>query len=103
MHYLHASICELMRLYQLVLLDCKHALHSKVLPDGTIVHRGTQVTYHPHTMGHRDAIWGGDCLEFKPERGLNKDGNFIPNSPFKLAVFQGDAKVCLGKYMTLFR
>ena len=89
-----------MRLYLSVLLDSKHALHNDVLFDETITLRGTRVTYHPYAMGHRDAIWGTDCLEFKPERWLNKDGHFIPQSPFKFTVFQGGEWVYLGKYMT---
>ena len=47
MHYLHASICESLRLYLLVLFDSKHALHNDVLQDGTFVGKGTRVTYHP--------------------------------------------------------
>ena len=91
-----------MRHYLLVLLDSKHALHKDVLPDGAILHRGTRMTYHPYTIGW-DAILGIDCLEFKPEIWLNKDGNFIPQSPFKFAVFQGGARVCLGKDMAFIQ
>ena len=77
MHYLHTSIYELMILYQLVLLDSKHALRNDVLLDGTIVRRGTQVTYHPYAMGCRDAIWDIDCFEFKPKIWLNMDRHFM--------------------------
>ena len=77
-----------MRLYPPVLLNSKHALHNDVPP------------YHPYAMGRRDAIWDTYCLEFKPERWLNKDGHFIPQSPFKFEVFhQGSAHLCLGKDM----
>jgi cytochrome P450 len=72
MHYLHASICESMRLYPPVLLDSKHALHNDVLPDGTFVGKGTRVTYHPYAMGQMNAIWGTDCLQFKSERWVDK-------------------------------
>lgn len=99
MHYLHASICESMRLYPPVLLDSKHALHNDVLPDGTFVGEGTRVTYHPYAMGRMNAIWGADCSQFKPERWVNEDGHFVPESPFKFSVFQGGVRVCLGKEM----
>ena len=66
MHCLHASISESVILYLLVLSDSKHALHNDVLPNGTIVHRGTRVAYHLYAMDHRDAILGIDYLEFKP-------------------------------------
>jgi cytochrome P450 len=103
MHYLHASICESMRLYPPVLLDSKHALHNDVLPDGTFVGKGTRVTYHPYAMGRMEAIWGADCLQFKPERWVNDDGHFVPQSPFKFAVFQGGVRVCLGKEMAFIQ
>jgi len=103
MHYLHASLCESMRLYPPVLLDSKHALHNDVLPDGTFVGKGTRVTYHPYAMGRMDAIWGADCLQFKPERWVNEDGHFVPQSPFKFAVFQGGSRICLGKDMAFIQ
>ena len=103
MHYLHASICESLRLYPPVLFDSKHALHNDVLPDGTFVGKGTRVTYHPYAMGRMEAIWGADCLEFKPERWVNEDGHFVPQSPFKFAVFQAGMQVCLGKEMAFIQ
>ena len=103
MHYLHTSICESMHHYPLVILDSKHTLHKDVIPDGIIVCIGTRVNYQPYTMGHRDAIWGTDCLKFTPKRWLNKDSHFILQSPFKFAVFQCDARVCLGKYMVFIQ
>ena len=89
MHYLHVSIYESMRLYPPILLDSKHALHNDILPNRTIMRRGTRDTYHPYAMGRTDTIWSTDYLEFKPKRWLNKDGHFILQSPFKFAVFQG--------------
>lgn len=103
MHYLHASLCESMRLYPPVLFDSKHALHDDVLPDGTFVGKGTRVTYHPYAMGRMEAIWGADCLQFKPERWVNEAGHFVPQSPFKFAVFQGGARICLGKDMAFIQ
>jgi len=99
MHYLHAAICESMRLYPPVPLDSKHALHDDVLPDGTFVRKGTRVTYHPYAMGRMDIIWGADCLQYKPERWLNEEGVFVPQSPFKFTAFQGGMRLCLGKDM----
>ncbi|KAH9322703.1 hypothetical protein KI387_017342, partial [Taxus chinensis] len=42
MNYLHASICESMRLYPPVPSDTKEALQDDVLPDGTTVRKGTR-------------------------------------------------------------
>uniref|UniRef100_A0A0E0QVS4 Uncharacterized protein n=1 Tax=Oryza rufipogon TaxID=4529 RepID=A0A0E0QVS4_ORYRU len=38
------------------------------LPDGTLVHTGWSVTYNAYAMGRLAAIWGEDCLEYRPER-----------------------------------
>jgi cytochrome P450 len=96
MHYLHAAVTESLRLYPPVPVDGKMALEDDVLPDGTHIPKRTGVAYHPYAMGRMENLWGADCLEFKPERWL-KDGVFVPESPYKFAVFQAGPRVCLGK------
>ncbi|KAJ8899633.1 hypothetical protein K2173_018607 [Erythroxylum novogranatense] len=100
LHYLQAAVYESMRLYPPIQFDSKFCQEDDVLPDGTFVKRGTRVTYHPYAMGRMEAIWGPDCLEFKPERWL-RDGVFFPESPFKYPVFQAGYRVCLGKEMAI--
>ncbi|GMI96656.1 cytochrome P450, family 94, subfamily C, polypeptide 1 [Hibiscus trionum] len=101
LHYLHATVYESMRLYPPVQSDSKFCEDDDVLPDGSLLKRGTRVTYHPYAMGRIEEIWGPDCLEFKPERWLNDDGVFSPENPFKYPVFQAGFRVCLGKEMAL--
>ncbi|CAN6438781.1 unnamed protein product [Victoria cruziana] len=96
LHYLHAAISESMRLYPPVQFDSKYAAQDDVLPDGTVVKKGTRVTYHSYAMGRMESIWGPDSREFRPERWL-KNGVFVPENPFKYPVFQGGSRVCLGK------
>ncbi|XP_043699890.1 cytochrome P450 94C1-like [Telopea speciosissima] len=100
MHYLQAAVYESMRLYPPVQFDSKYSRDDDVLPDGTVVRKGTRVTYHPYAMGRMEQVWGPDCLEFIPERWL-KNGVFSPESPFKYPVFQAGLRVCLGKEMAL--
>lgn len=46
------------------------------------------VSYQPYAMGRMKFIWGEDAEEFRPERWLDEDGLFHPESPFKLTAFQ---------------
>ncbi|KAM7526792.1 hypothetical protein LguiA_016694 [Lonicera macranthoides] len=101
MHYLHAAVYESMRLYPPIQFDSKFAKDNDILPDGTFVRKGTRVTYHAYAMGRMETIWGEDCMEFKPERWLRRDGLFSPESPFKFPVFQAGIRVCLGKELAL--
>ncbi|KAF3775460.1 Cytochrome P450 94A2 [Nymphaea thermarum] len=104
MHYLHAAICESMRLYPPVPNDSKGAAEDDVLPDGTIVPKGARVAYHPYAMGRMESLWGKDWEEFRPERWLRKDEaegkcRFVAEDPYKYPVFQAGPRVCLGKEM----
>ncbi|XP_031487277.1 cytochrome P450 94A2-like [Nymphaea colorata] len=105
MVYLHASICEAMRLYPPVPADGKYAAEDDVLPDGTAVAKGSRVFYHPYAMGRMEKLWGKDCEEFRPERWLQRDDEmegrmkFVGEDPYKYPVFQAGPRLCLGKEM----
>ncbi|CAO2195326.1 unnamed protein product [Urochloa humidicola] len=100
MHYVHAALYESMRLFPPVQFDSKFAAGDDKLPDGTAVAKGTRVTYHAYAMGRMESVWGPDCAEFRPERWL-RDGRFVPESPYRYPVFQGGARVCVGKELAL--
>ncbi|KAL6977638.1 hypothetical protein U1Q18_026429 [Sarracenia purpurea var. burkii] len=88
MHYLHAALTETIRLYPAVPIDGKVCFSDDTLPDGTSVRRGDQVSYVPYVMGKMKWLWGDDAEEFRPERWLNQDGVFQPESSFKFTAFQ---------------
>ncbi|KAH7446257.1 hypothetical protein KP509_01G047900 [Ceratopteris richardii] len=107
MNYLHASIRNPSTLptssqvifyfnINLCVGDGKTVLKDDVLPDGTYVKRGAQISYVPYSMGRMEFLWSPDALEYKPERWL-KDGAFQPESPFKFTAFQAGPRMCLGK------
>ncbi|PIA40571.1 hypothetical protein AQUCO_02500346v1 [Aquilegia coerulea] len=99
MHYLHAAISEAMRLYPPVAVDTKACLKDDVMPDGTFVGEGWFVTYSAFSMGRMEKIWGKDCNEYVPERWLENNGTFRPESPFKYPAFHAGPRMCLGKDM----
>ncbi|KAK5820202.1 hypothetical protein PVK06_025248 [Gossypium arboreum] len=107
MVYVHASLCESMRLYPPVPTDGKLAMEDDVLPDGTVVKKGTLVTYAPYAMGRMEKIWGSDWSMFKPERWLERDEagkwRFVGRDPYTYPVFQAGPRICLGKEMAFLQ
>ncbi|WOL05707.1 Cytochrome P450 [Canna indica] len=97
MQYLHASLTETLRLYPAVPLEVKHCFSDDTLPDGFNVKKGDLVSFQPYPMGRMKFLWGEDAEDFKPERWLNGDGVFVPESPFKFTAFQAGPRICLGK------
>ncbi|XP_047056642.1 cytochrome P450 94A1-like [Lolium rigidum] len=99
MHYLHAAITESMRLYPPVAIDSRCCQHDDILPDGTFVGKGWQVSYSAYAMARLEEIWGNDCMEYRPERWLDEEGVFRPESSFKYPIFHAGPRMCLGKEM----
>ncbi|CAA7391770.1 unnamed protein product [Spirodela intermedia] len=97
MTYLHAAITETLRLYPAVPLDGKICFSDDSLPDGYDVKAGEFILYQPYAMGRMKYLWGEDAEIFRPERWLDADGNFCPESPFKFTAFQAGPRICLGK------
>ncbi|KAL6130777.1 hypothetical protein ACLB2K_069156 [Fragaria x ananassa] len=88
MQYLHAAITETLRIYPAVPVDGKMCFSDDTLPDGFSVRKGTLVAYQPYAMGRMKTLWGDDAEQFKPERWLDENGVFQPESPFKFKAFQ---------------
>ena len=68
--------------------DVKCCFSDDTLPDGYAVKKGDMVNYQPYPMGRMEFLWGADAEEFRPERWLDDDGVFVPESPFKFTAFQ---------------
>ncbi|THG21566.1 hypothetical protein TEA_007940 [Camellia sinensis var. sinensis] len=105
MVYTHASLSESMRLYPPVPVDGKEAVDDDVLPDGTVIKKGTRVSYHPYAMGRSEKLWGSNWAEFRPERWLDmRDAaagkwSFVARDPYTYPVSQAGPRICLGKDM----
>ncbi|MCL7026419.1 hypothetical protein MKW94_000352 [Papaver nudicaule] len=96
--YLHAVVCESLRLYPSVPLNSKTVLKEVVLPDGSLVKPGMQIVISLYSVGRMPWIWGEDCLEFKPERWIDDDGKLIRHDNMsKFVAFNLGPKTCLGK------
>lgn len=96
--YLKAALSETLRLYPSVPEDSKHVIADDILPDGTFVPAGSNITYSIYSSARMKFIWGDDCLEFKPERWLSEDGKkFEAKDQFRFVAFNAGPRICLGK------
>ncbi|KAG8374986.1 hypothetical protein BUALT_Bualt10G0052600 [Buddleja alternifolia] len=96
--YLKAALSETLRLYPSVPEDSKHVIADDVLPDGTFVPAGSNITYSIYSTGRMKFVWGDDCLEFKPERWLSEDAKrFETKDQFQFVAFNAGPRICLGK------
>ncbi|OUZ99319.1 Cytochrome P450 [Macleaya cordata] len=99
MVYLHAALCESLRLYPSLPLIRRGAREDDVLPDGTVVKSGMMIIISNYAMGRMEWVWGKDCLEFKPERWIDEDGKLNHETLTKLNSFSVGPRICIGKDM----
>ncbi|KAH8931220.1 hypothetical protein BDL97_19G010300 [Sphagnum fallax] len=95
--FLTAAITETVRLYPAVPQDPKGILADDVLPDGTVLKKGSLVTYVPYSMARMTWLWGDDAAQFRPRRWITPDGSIRKESDFKFTAFQAGYRLCLGK------
>ncbi|KAG5230250.1 p450 domain-containing protein [Salix suchowensis] len=84
---LHAAICESLWLYPPLPFEHTVSVGSDTLPSGHQIGKYTRAIYSPYSMGRMEEIWGGDCLEFKPERWISNKGELGDVSPYKFTSF----------------
>ncbi|KAM3200478.1 hypothetical protein P3L10_032840 [Capsicum annuum] len=95
--YLHASLCESLRLYPPVPFQHKTPQEPDILPSGHHVHPKMRVIFSLYAMGRMESIWGNDCLEFKSERWISERGTIRHEPSYKFLAFNAGPRTCLGK------
>ncbi|KAK4840725.1 hypothetical protein QYF36_016596 [Acer negundo] len=66
--YLHAAICETLRLFPPAPYQSRTPIEPQTLPSGHNVNPNTNVLISAYAMARMTSVWGDDCREFKPER-----------------------------------
>ncbi|XP_031094382.1 alkane hydroxylase MAH1-like [Ipomoea triloba] len=98
--YLHAACCESLRLFPSLPINHKTPMETDILPSGHVVTPNTKILLSFYSMGRMDAIWGEDCMEFKPERWISPDGGGIKHNPsYKFPAFNAGPRSCIGRDM----
>uniref|UniRef100_A0A0D9XDY3 Cytochrome P450 n=1 Tax=Leersia perrieri TaxID=77586 RepID=A0A0D9XDY3_9ORYZ len=97
--YLHAAVCESLRLYPSVPLNHRGVIVADVLPSEHKVRHGDEIVISMYAMGRMEAVWGSDCREFRPERWISDDGKLQYVPSYKFMPFSSGPRTCLGKDM----
>ncbi|OMO74154.1 Cytochrome P450 [Corchorus capsularis] len=100
--YLHAALCEALRLSPPVPFEFRAATQDDVLPSGHRVRQGTRLLMGIHAMGRMPWLWGEDCHEFKPERWITDEGKIKREVPSKSLAFLAGPRICVGKNLAFF-
>ncbi|KAK9120172.1 hypothetical protein Scep_018265 [Stephania cephalantha] len=95
--YLHGAICECLRLFPPVPFGHRVPIEQDILPSGHTVHPKSRILTSLYAMGRMEEIWGKDCLQFKPERWISRDGRVKYEPPYKFVAFNAGPRICLGK------
>ncbi|KAL9672292.1 hypothetical protein QQ045_028542 [Rhodiola kirilowii] len=95
--YLHATLCETLRLYPPVPFNHKASIKPDILPSSHRVDQGTKIIFSIYAMGRMKEIWGADATEFKPDRWISMTGNIIDVPSYKFNVFSAGPRTCVGK------
>ncbi|XP_057982314.1 alkane hydroxylase MAH1-like [Malania oleifera] len=98
--YLHAAICESLRLYPPIPLQHKSPVQPDTLPSGHRVGPDTKVLLSSYSMGRMEEIWGKDCSEFRPERWVSEKGGVRHEPSYKFLAFNAGPRSCIGKEMS---
>ncbi|KAL3662160.1 hypothetical protein V7S43_012960 [Phytophthora oleae] len=97
-HYLEATIRELLRILPAGPLIATQCVRDTVFPDGTFVPKNTDIVIAFYTTGRLTGVWGEDALEFKPERFLDAEtGEVIKVSSSKFCAFSAGPRICVGR------
>ncbi|XVF61772.1 hypothetical protein PTKIN_Ptkin08bG0157300 [Pterospermum kingtungense] len=95
--YLHAALCEALRLYPPVPFQHKEPVKPDILPSGHQVYPDSKILFGLYSMGRMKSIWGEDCYEFKPERWISGRGGIKHEPSYKFLAFNAGPRTCLGK------
>ncbi|XP_012459693.1 alkane hydroxylase MAH1 [Gossypium raimondii] len=98
--YLHAALCETLRLYPPIPFDFRTCTKQEYLPSGHRVDQNTRIIIGIHAMGRMESLWGEDCYAFKPERWIGEDGKIKRESPTKFSAFLTGPRICPGKVVS---
>ena len=94
--YLEATIAETLRMSSLVPLAVPHKATVDTTLQGYQIPKGTTVLVNLWSLHHDPDIWDAPN-EFRPQRFLDEDRNFVPPKADVFLPFSGGRRGCLGE------
>jgi len=94
--FLEATIAETLRISSLIPLSVPHKATVDAALQGYDIPKDTIVLVNLWSLHHDPDIWD-DPNDFRPERFLDKDGNFVPPEADLFFPFSGGRRGCLGE------
>ncbi|XP_062201240.1 noroxomaritidine synthase-like [Phragmites australis] len=101
--YMHAALCECLRLYPPIPFEHKAVVDDDLLPSGQEVKAGDKILVLNYSMGRMEGVWGKDCMEFRPERWVTEEGKLRYEPSYKFISFNTGPRTCLGKEMAFMQ
>ncbi|XP_065069191.1 steroid 17-alpha-hydroxylase/17,20 lyase-like isoform X3 [Rhopilema esculentum] len=96
LNYLEAAINETARMASVVPLAVPHSTTCDTSVAGYKIPKGTHVFYNLYAM-HRDERHWVDPEDFRPERWLNEEGNYVAGAHNSFLPFSAGKRVCFGE------
>ncbi|OWZ01165.1 Cytochrome P450 [Phytophthora megakarya] len=96
--YLEAVVKENIRLHPSTGFIVREAMQDTCLVDGTFIQKGQTLMVSSYCNARNKKTWGEDCLEFKPERMIDREtGKLRVLSPYVFSAFGSGQHVCIGQ------
>ena len=94
--YLEATIAETLRISSLAPLAIPHKTTVDTTLQGYHIPKDTTVLVNLWSLHHDPGLWDAPN-EFRPQRFLNEDGNFVPPKADVFLPFSGGRRSCSGE------
>ena len=94
--YFEAAVNEATRLASVAMLGVPHCTTCDTSVAGFQIPKHTHVFYNLYAIHHDERYWD-EPEEFRPERWLDKEGNFFPGAHAPFLPFSAGKRVCFGE------
>lgn len=98
--YLNNFVKEVLRRYAPTITAPREAARDLMI-EGVHISKGTSVIVAMAVANLHPRVWGGDAMEFRPERWDEMSKGIPAANPFALETFINGPRVCIGKNFAL--